>query len=164
MKGRLFVTILGLLIFQALGAALMSIAVGHSIVELSFAAVAIASAIAFLFFKERSTLQIAVGVFALGTLNVLYLALTAITPWTVLLLCMAAAGFLLTIDELGAKRLSSSRTKKTLPSTLSHGFAAQAPPFPEKDALVEKYVVIEDSLGEEKTPTLERKKKSVKRS
>lgn len=132
MQGKTFVTILGLLLFQALAALFIGMSVAQSF-ELIVAVVFIITALGHVLKGKRARPGMGlVLVFGLGFINVVYLSLISISLWLVVMLCLDAAGFILALDQLSPP--PKKRTSK--PSVARKDLIAKELPTEEKAAVV----------------------------
>lgn len=126
MGGKIFVTILGLLLTQALAAILLGMVTNNALTE---AIVAVAFAMAAISFMNRGASRRkraampALLAFIVGFLNIVYLSFITASMWLVVMLCLDAAGFILTLDLLGQpvrrkKKFSPVHRKKILEKEL----------------------------------------------
>ncbi|MBN1274781.1 hypothetical protein JXA12_00605 [Candidatus Woesearchaeota archaeon] len=104
MGGKTFVTILWLLLAQALAAILMGMLTGLVAVEYAVSFVFILAAAAYLATRRPRRTLVPLLAFAFGFLHVVYLSFHAVTLWLVVILCLDAVGFILAIDQLGPRR------------------------------------------------------------
>lgn len=115
MRGKTFVTILGLLLFQALAAIYMSITTTKAF-ELVVAVLFLAVATSMVAGGRRAPIGMGVlFIFALGFINVVYLSFSAITLWLVIMLCLDAAGFILTLEQLTPAPVKRRRHEAATP-------------------------------------------------
>ncbi|MBD3209588.1 hypothetical protein GF367_04205 [Candidatus Woesearchaeota archaeon] len=106
MRGKIFVTILGLLLFQALAALYMGATAANFVTEIIVALIFIIAALVFLARgtpgNHRGAFATTLA-FAFGFLHVVYLSFHVITLWLVVILCLDAAGFILSLDRLAPR-------------------------------------------------------------
>jgi len=107
MEGKIFFTILGLLLAQGIVSYLLGFFVNLFLVEYVIAAwfflvFAIFLGIGVKF--PRHGASMASFAFAIGLLNIIYVVFQAVNLWLVVSLCLSAAGFVISIDLLGSSR------------------------------------------------------------
>jgi hypothetical protein len=93
--------IIGLLLAQIIGALLMGLITGGTLIALFAASVFLLVLLYFIVVQSRKAVFIAALSFAFGLLHIAYLSLGTASLWQVLLLSLDAAGFVLTLDRLG---------------------------------------------------------------
>lgn len=119
MEGKNLVTILGLVLVQAVAAVLVGTITGSMLFEGVVALIFLVSGASFLLLvrtKRASAMLLVLLVFALGLIHVVYLSFVTATLWLVVMLCLDAAGFILALDLLeGPKKSKASVPRKGLP-------------------------------------------------
>ncbi len=116
MEGRIYFTILGLLLAQALSALLLAFITPMYLIEIFFSILFLIAFITFMttaFSVPRKGLMIASIAFILGFINVVYLVFYVVNLWLVIMLCLAAAGFFLTLDKISDRRPIPKNVQKT---------------------------------------------------